>query len=41
VTGVEIDNAAMQELALTLREVAAELRSVREAIAGRERGELP
>jgi putative membrane protein len=36
-----VDTAAMQELALTLREVAAELRSLREALAGRERGELP
>jgi putative membrane protein len=40
-TGAEIDNAAMQELAHTLREVAAELRSVREILAGHERGELP
>jgi putative membrane protein len=37
----EVDSAAMQDLAHTLREVAAELRSVREALAGRERGELP
>jgi putative membrane protein len=40
-TGAEVDGAAMQELAHSLREVAAELRSVREALAGRERGELP
>ena len=40
-TGAEIDSAAIQELAHTLREVAAELRSVRETLAGRERGELP
>jgi putative membrane protein len=40
-TGGEVDGAAMQELAHSLREVAAELRSVREALAGRERGELP
>jgi putative membrane protein len=39
--GAEIDSAAMQELAHTMREVAAELRSVRETLAGRERGELP
>jgi uncharacterized membrane protein YdbT with pleckstrin-like domain len=36
-----VDTAAMQELALTLREVASELRAVREALAGNERGELP
>ena len=41
VTGAEVDAATMQDLALTLREVAAELRAVREALAGRERGELP
>jgi len=35
------DSAAMQDLALTLREVSAELRGVREAIDSRERGELP
>jgi putative membrane protein len=39
--GAEVDTATMQDLALTLREVAAELRAVREALAGRERGELP
>jgi hypothetical protein len=31
----------MQDLALTLREVAAELRGLREALDSRERGELP
>jgi hypothetical protein len=31
----------MHELVGTLREVAAEMRAVREALAGRERGELP
>jgi len=36
-----VDTAAMQDLALTLREVAAELRAVREALDSRERGELP
>jgi len=35
------DSAAMQDLAHTLREVAAELRTVREALDSRERGELP
>ena len=36
------DNSeAMQDLAHTLREVAAELRGVREVIDSRERGELP
>jgi putative membrane protein len=36
------DNSeAMQELAHTLREVAAELRGMREVIDSRERGELP
>ena len=40
-TGTEVDSASMQELVHSLREVAAELRSVREALAGRERGELP
>jgi putative membrane protein len=35
------DTAAMQDLAHTLREVAAELRAVREALDSRERGELP
>jgi len=35
------DSVAMQDLAHTLREVAAELRGVREALDGRERGELP
>jgi putative membrane protein len=36
-----IDTATMHELVGTLREVAAEMRAVREALAGRERGELP
>jgi putative membrane protein len=36
-----IDATAMQEVAMTLREVAAELRSVREVLAGRDRGDLP
>ena len=36
-----VDSAAMQDLAHTLREVAAELRGVREALDSRERGELP
>jgi hypothetical protein len=31
----------MQDLAQVLREVTAELRAVREALDGRERGELP
>ena len=35
------DSEAMQDLAHTLREVAAELRGVREALDSRERGELP
>ena len=40
--GANVDTAAMQEVADSLREVAAELRAVREAIdGGRERGELP
>jgi putative membrane protein len=39
--GAGIDTASMQELAHTLREVAAELRGVRQALDGRERGELP
>ena len=39
--GAEVEGAAMMELAHTLREVAAELRSLREALAGRDRGELP
>ena len=37
----EFESSAMPELANTLREVAAELRSVREALAGRDRGDLP
>jgi uncharacterized membrane protein YdbT with pleckstrin-like domain len=36
-----VDAVAMQELAHTLREVAVELRAVREALDGRERGQLP
>jgi len=36
-----VDTAVMQDLAQTLREVTAELRAVREALDGRERGELP
>ncbi len=36
-----VDTAAANELAETLREVTAELRAIREALAGRERGELP
>jgi putative membrane protein len=39
--GSGVDTAAAQDLAHTLREVAAELRAVREALDGRERGELP
>lgn len=39
--GAAIDTASMQELAQTLREVATELRGVRQALDGRERGELP
>jgi putative membrane protein len=39
--GIAIDSASMQELAQTLREVATELRGVRQALDGRERGELP
>ena len=39
--GIAIDNASMQELAQTLREVATELRGVRQALDGRERGDLP
>ena len=35
------DSAAMRDLAHTLREVAAELRGVREVLDSRERGELP
>ena len=41
VEGVAVDAAAMREVANSLREVAAELRAVREALDGRERGELP
>jgi len=36
-----VESAAMQDLAHSLREVAAELRAVREALDSRERGELP
>jgi putative membrane protein len=36
-----VDTAVMQDLAQVLREVTAELRAVREALDGRERGELP
>ena len=36
-----VDSTAMQEIAFSLREVAAELRAVREALDSRERGELP
>lgn len=39
--GAGIDAAVLSELAETLREVAVELRAVREALDGRERGELP
>ena len=39
--GVAVDSASIQELAQTLREVASELRGVRQALDGRERGELP
>lgn len=39
--GSGADAAAMQDLAHTLREVAAELRAVRQALDSRERGELP
>jgi len=39
--GVGVDTATMQDVAHSLREVAAELRAVREALDGRERGELP
>jgi uncharacterized membrane protein YdbT with pleckstrin-like domain len=41
VASTGVDSAAMQDLAHTLREVAAELRAVREALDSRERGELP
>jgi len=41
VAGVGVDTAAMQDLAHTLREVAAELRAVRAALNSRERGDLP
>jgi uncharacterized membrane protein YdbT with pleckstrin-like domain len=37
----EVDPEAMHDLAHTLREVAAELRSLREVLENRERGELP
>ena len=40
-TAVGIDTASLQELSHSLREVAAELRRVRQALDGRERGELP
>lgn len=36
-----VDSAALRDLAHTLREVAGELRGVREALDSRERGELP
>jgi putative membrane protein len=36
-----VDSATVQDLAYTLREVAAELRGVREALDSRDRGELP
>ena len=36
-----IDAAATSELAETLRGVTAELRAIRETLAGRDRGELP
>jgi uncharacterized membrane protein YdbT with pleckstrin-like domain len=39
--GVGVDTEAMQDVAHSLREVAAELRAVREVLDGRERGELP
>ena len=39
--GIAVDSASLQDVAHTLREVAAELRNVREALDGRERGELP
>jgi putative membrane protein len=41
VASAGVDSAEMQELSHTLREVAAELRAVREALDSRERGELP
>lgn len=41
VAGVGVDAAAIQDVTHTLREVAAELRAVREAFDSRERGELP
>jgi uncharacterized membrane protein YdbT with pleckstrin-like domain len=40
VAGVGVDTAAMQDLAHTLREVAAELRAVRAALDSRERGDM-
>ena len=36
-----VDATGLQELALTLREVAAELRALRAALGSRERGDLP
>ena len=36
-----VDTETMNELAGTLRQVTAELRAVREALDGRERGDLP
>jgi putative membrane protein len=39
--GTVVDTEAMREVAHSLREVAAELRAVREILGGRERGELP
>ena len=41
VASTGVDSAAMQDVAHILREVAAELRAVREALDSRERGELP
>ena len=40
-TGAGVDTEAMQDVAQSLREVAAEMRAVREILDGRERGELP
>lgn len=39
--GAGVDAEALQEVTCSLREVAAELRSVRKALDSRERGELP
>jgi uncharacterized membrane protein YdbT with pleckstrin-like domain len=41
VAGIAVDTAAIQDLAHTLREVAAELRAVRAALDSRERGDVP